>query len=205
LQRLFGGRIMVIDSDSAMNIIQQLKSNPTGIDQPQEKVFINNSNSNESNYPVGVHLSFSKTDYDLAWLVFNRDQPNSELIGIVYDGRYTHLEGQIVLDQEDVISWNEYESKRNEKTRLQAERWKKLQSDIHIRATMNNRGNKTVDQLADEFITQGFTFHDSTEIVLKYSEYYNDFQSIVDAVQKKLAKRIDNKNLFEQSAKITET
>jgi hypothetical protein len=44
----------------------------------------------------------------------------------VYDGRYTLLEGQILLDQEDVVSWNEYESKRSEQARVEAELWKKL-------------------------------------------------------------------------------
>lgn len=42
LKSLFGRRIMIIDSDSAMNIIQQLGSNPTELVQSQEKVFIQN-------------------------------------------------------------------------------------------------------------------------------------------------------------------
>ncbi|CAF1008862.1 unnamed protein product [Rotaria sordida] len=209
LKRLFGGRVMIIDSNSAMNIIQQLKSNPTVLDQSPEKVFI--QIRNESNNRVGLHLSIPNTEYEFAWLVFNSDQPNSELIGIVYDGSYTLLEGQIILDQEDVVSWNEYESKRQEQARIEADLWKKFQSDAEqqddadIRTIMNNRGNKTVEQLANEFIAQGFTFHNSTEIVLKYSEEYKDFQSVVDTIQKKLAERTDNNNLFGQSAGITET
>ncbi|UJR13249.1 hypothetical protein I4U23_000270 [Adineta vaga] len=84
----FHGRIMIIDSDSAMNIIEQWKSNPTEFNQSQEKVFIDTRN--ESNNRVELHLAIPKSDYELAWLVFSSDQPNSELIGIVYDGSQLH-------------------------------------------------------------------------------------------------------------------
>jgi hypothetical protein len=203
LKSLFAQRIMIIDSKSAMNVIQELKSNPTELEQSQEKVFIHIDN--QSNNPVGLHLSIPNTDYELAWLVFSNDQPNAELIGIIYDGGYTKLDGQIILNQEDIVSWNEYELKEQERACIQAALLKKLRSDIDIRTIMNNRGHKTIEQLANEFIEQGFTFHDSTEIVLKYSEKYEDFQSIVVTIQNKLTERTDNNNLFGRPAGITET
>ncbi|CAF2905685.1 unnamed protein product [Rotaria sp. Silwood2] len=107
LKRLFGGLIMIIDSDSAINIIQQLKSNSTEPDDSPEKLFI--QIYHESNNRVGLHLSIPNTKYEFAWLVFSSNQPNAKLLGIVYDGTYTLLKGQIILDQEDVVSWNEYE------------------------------------------------------------------------------------------------
>lgn len=185
----FRGRIMIIDSDSAMNIIQQWKSNPTEFAVPSEKVFT--EMRNESNHRVGLHLSMPNLEYEFAWLVFSNDQPDAELIGLVYDGSYTMLDGQVILDQEDIVSWDEYQSKRQELHRRNEELWKKYQveieaqNDADIRAIMNHRGNKTVNQLAHELLAQGFTFGDSAELVAKYSEEYNDFQSIVDMVQKK--------------------
>lgn len=122
----FHGRILVIDSNSAMNIIQQWKSNRTEFSQFQENVFIDTCN--ESNNRVGLHLSFPNPDYDLAWLVFNSDQSDAELIGIVYDGSYTSLDGQVILDGKDIVSWNEYQSKIQELHRHNEELLKKWQS-----------------------------------------------------------------------------
>ncbi|CAF1226384.1 unnamed protein product, partial [Adineta steineri] len=122
----FHSRIMIIDSDSAMNIIKQWKFNTTELNQPQEKVFIDTRN--ESNNRVGLHLRTPKPDYELAWLVFSSDQPDSELIAIVYDGNYTSLDGQIILDEEDVVSWHEYELKEQELARRNADLLKQMQS-----------------------------------------------------------------------------
>ncbi|CAF1281123.1 unnamed protein product [Adineta steineri] len=117
---------MIIDSDSAMNIIKQWKFNTTELKQPQEKVFIDTRN--ETNNRVGLHLRTPKPDYELAWLVFSSDQPDSELIAIVYDGNYTSLDGQIILDEEDVVSWHEYELKEQELARRNADLLKQMQS-----------------------------------------------------------------------------
>lgn len=189
--QLFSGRVMIIDSDAALNIIQQLKSHPSEILQSQKTVLF--ETPSESNNPVGLHLTIRNGEYEFAWLVFNSDEPSSELIAVVYDGRYTLLDGQIMLDHNDVVSWDKYQSKVQERARVEAELWKKMQADAEERddadicAIMNNRGSKTIEELADEFITHGFRFHGSNDVVQKYSGQYSDFQLIVDAIQKKLA------------------
>ena len=128
LKSLFAQRILIIDSNSALNIVQQIKSNPAGLNQSEEKVFIHIDY--ESIGPVGLHLSIPKTDYEFAWLVFSNDQPNAGLIAIVYDGSYTLLDGQIILDQEDIVGWNEYQLKEQERQRVQFERLRKLKSTL---------------------------------------------------------------------------
>jgi len=125
-ERLFHGRIIIVDSNSAMNIIQQWKSNRTELLQSQENIFLNTDNQSNMN-PVGLHLSHPNTEYELAWLVFNGDQSDSELIAIVYDGSYTSLDGQIIFDGEDIVSWNEYQSKEEELKRRNEELMKKWQ------------------------------------------------------------------------------
>ncbi|CAF1226330.1 unnamed protein product [Adineta steineri] len=127
----FHGRIMIIDSNSAMNIIKQWKFDPTELKQPQEKVFIDTRN--ETNDRVGLHLSIPKTDYDFAWLVFSSDQPDSELIAIVYDGSCTTLSGQIILDKEDVVSLDESELNTQEQARRNADLSKKMRSAARYR------------------------------------------------------------------------
>ena len=181
---------MIADADSARNMIQQLKSNPDDIEPSQEKTFF--ETCDDLKRPVGLHLSFRDTEYEFAWLVFNSDQPDAKLIGIVYYGRYTLLDGQITLGQNDAISWDEYELKRQEQARIEAELWKKFQAeaedrdDADIRTIMNNRDNKTIEQLATEFIGKGFRFQHGTEVVLKYTKDYHDFQSVVDAIHRNL-------------------
>lgn len=161
-RKLFAGCIITIDSDSAMNVIQQLKSNPAEFIRSQEKVFI--ESRNESNKQVGLYLSMPETDYELAWLVFSSDQSDSELIAIVYDGSYIGLDAQITLDQEDVVSWKEYKSKQEDEARRAADIWKRLQSGADIRTLMNNRGDKNIEQSANGFIAQGLTCGDGTDV-----------------------------------------
>lgn len=63
---------------------------------------------------------------------------------------------------------------------------------------MNNRGNKTIEELATEFIAKGFRFQGNTaQIVLKHSEDFHDFQSIVDAIYQNI--------LSAQSTVVTDT
>ena len=78
----------------------------------KRKYFVDNHS--ESKNPVGLHLSIPETAYELAWLVFNSEQPDSELIAIVYDGSFTFLDGQIIFNGQDIVTWDQYQFKQQQ-------------------------------------------------------------------------------------------
>ena len=78
----------------------------------KRKYFVDNHS--ESKNPVGLHLSIPETAYELAWLVFNSEQPDSELIAIVYDGTFTFLDGQIIFNGQDIVTWDQYQFKQQQ-------------------------------------------------------------------------------------------
>jgi len=47
-------------------------------------------------------------------LVFNSEQPDSELIAIVYDGTFTFLDGQIIFNGQDIVTWDQYQFKQQQ-------------------------------------------------------------------------------------------
>ncbi|KAG2382340.1 hypothetical protein C9374_005542 [Naegleria lovaniensis] len=89
---LTGGRLNLLDASYWKDVEKHfaLGHHP---DLGQCSAFVDNTNGKA----FGVHLSDIHTEYELGWMVFNKDQ---ELVGFVYDSSYCALEGDnLVLEE----------------------------------------------------------------------------------------------------------
>ncbi|CAO3649877.1 unnamed protein product [Cunninghamella echinulata] len=178
LDDMFGSRLIVVDSESVLNTLDQLKECSL-LTQPEEHELFNevamNCTLKENSKEVGVHLNIPGTEYEIGWLVYNN---NDELIAIVYD-RYNSLEGELKVDDKSAISFEEY-NEIIEKNQFEMEEKDRLD----IEQVFNNRGNKSVDIIVNELIELDLV---EIEILVdKYKTIYNDIDNIIKLFNKKV-------------------
>lgn len=81
LSKLQGGNLIIIDETKYKTFIEYFSKKQV----KDNVIFVENNN----NY--GVQVSCEKTEYELAWMIFNEI---NELIGFVYDNTYSGLESE---------------------------------------------------------------------------------------------------------------
>lgn len=77
------GRFLLVDAGGFANLIQALKDG----EKLERKNYVLRNKYNGSNF--GAHLVVEQSEYELGWMVFQ----NGEMVGFVYDGAYSALEG----------------------------------------------------------------------------------------------------------------
>jgi len=90
---LIGGRLMVVDAAYFDALCKHLRNK-----RPDEGECCEFKLGNAPSF--GIHVSMKGTEYELGWLMFSSKQHtkftnSDELIGIVYDGAYSALEGNV--------------------------------------------------------------------------------------------------------------
>lgn len=189
MDNMFGCRLIVIDSESILNILDQLKECSLKTQIPENELFNKitmNCVLKENDKKVGIHLNIPGTEYEIGWLVYN---DINELIAIVYD-KYNVLEGELKVDDKVSVSLEEYNKIIEKRKEIERKAWEKYQIELEekdqldIEQIFNNRGDKSIDIIVDELIELGFIKIDI--LVTKYKTIYNDIDNIIELFNKKI-------------------
>lgn len=136
LDNMFGCRLIVIDSESILNILDQLKKCSLKTQIPGNELFNKitmNCILKEKDKEVGIHLNIPETEYEIGWLVYN---DIDELIAIVYD-KYNVLEGELKVDDKVAINFEEYNEIIEKRKEIEKKGLEKYQLELEE----NNRLN----------------------------------------------------------------
>lgn len=165
IESLFHGRIILVDKESTLEIIDQLKEYHEEIEFGEPNSIINKVLKTNERH-VGVHLNLSDVEYEYGWLVYNN---NNNLIAIVYDGMETILEGELKVNNKIAVSFKEYmkiieKREENEKKifkifEIYDEIYDKLENKerIDIENILYNSENKNANIIIDKLINLGFS------------------------------------------------
>lgn len=82
---LVDGRFMLVDAQGFPNFIQALKDGK----KLERKNYVLRNKKDTVEEDFGTHLVVDYSEYDMGWMAFQ----NGELVGFVYDGAYSGLEG----------------------------------------------------------------------------------------------------------------